>query len=166
MRLVLVLFVFLLPVKGWGVSPDIFLHASRESGIPVELLLAISHVESRFNPHALNLSGRSVFPSSRVEAEKMLQRSGDNVDVGLMQVNWGVWGRKLGVSKLDLLDSNLNVFLGAKILSHYVRARNDWWQGVGSYHSSTPERQREYVERVWRSYSRILSRVRGRFSQD
>jgi hypothetical protein len=159
--LVLVLFVLLLPVRGWGVSPDIFLHASRESGIPVELLLAVSHVESRFNPHALNVAGRSFFPSSRSEAERVLRRSGDNVDVGLMQVNWGLWGKKLGVSKLDLLNPEVNVFLGAKILRYYVRARNDWWQGVGFYHSARVERQLEYIEKVWRSYSGIVARMRS-----
>ena len=82
------------------------------------------------------------------------------VDIGLMQVNWGLWGRKLGYSKLELLDPAVNVLVGATILARYVRLRGDWWQGVGSYHSRRAERQRDYIQKVRDSYSRVLSRVR------
>lgn len=76
-----------------------------------------------------------------------------------MQVNYGIWGRKFGLSKLDLLDPALNVLVGAKILGHYVGQSQDWWEGVGFYHSPRPERQWEYIQRVWRSYRRIVSRM-------
>lgn len=153
--------VLLLAVPGWGVGPDIFLRASTQSRVPAELLLAVSHVESGFNPHALNLAGRSFFPSSRREAERLLSRSGDNVDIGLMQVNYGIWGKKFGLSKLDLLDPALNVLIGAKILGYYVERSQDWWEGVGIYHSPRPERQWGYIRRVRSSYRRILSRIRS-----
>lgn len=150
----------LLRVECWGFSPDVFIRASAATGIPVELLLAVSHVESGFHPSAINASGRSFFPLSHEEAESILKRSGDNVDIGLMQINWGHWGKKLGVSKSDLLDPRLNVFLGARILEHYVRVSGDWWQGVGLYHSVRSDRQREYIEKVWESYRRILVKLR------
>jgi soluble lytic murein transglycosylase-like protein len=126
MLMVAFFFVLLFPGSGLGVGPDIFLTASKDSGVPAELLLAVSHVESSFNPHALNLAGRSVFPSSRDEAESVLSRSGDNVDIGLMQVNYAIWGKKFGLSKLDLLDPGLNVQVGAKILGHYVKQSRGW----------------------------------------
>jgi len=160
MWLVLVFFLLVFPASALGISPDVFIRASSASGVPVELLLAVSHVESRFNPHALNVAGRPFFPSSLSEAERILRPSGDNVDIGLMQVNWGVWGRRLGYSKLELLDPALNVLVGARILARYVRLRGDWWQGVGSYHSPRAERQWDYIQKVWDSYSRVLSGVR------
>lgn len=161
MRAVVLFFLLLFPLRTWGLSPDLFIHASRLSGVPLELLLAISHVESRFNPYALNIGGRSFFPSSRAEAERVLRKSGDSVDIGLMQVNYGLWGKRFGLSKADLLDPDLNVLVGAKILSRHVRKSQDWREGIGSYHSPTPQRQKEYVEKVFQSYSRILSRVRN-----
>jgi hypothetical protein len=158
--LALVFLLVFLPTQCWGISPDVYIRASAATGIPVELLLAVSHVESGFQPTAINVSGRSFFPLSRHEAESILRRSGDNVDIGLMQINWGHWGKKLGVPKSDLLDPRLNVFLGARILEHCVRASGDWWQGVGLYHSPRSYRQREYVEKVWQSYRRLLVKMR------
>jgi len=152
----MVFLLVLLPVQCWGFSADVFLRASAATGIPVELLLAISHVESGFHPHALNVSGESAFPSSQYEAVRLLRRSGDNVDIGLMQINWKFWGNRFGLSKSELLDPQINVLVGAKILKHCIRLSERWWIGVGLYHSPENFRQREYVEKVWRSYRRVL----------
>ena len=38
-----------------------------------------------------------------------------------MQVNWGYWGDKFGLSKPELLDPQLNVLVGARILEYCVR---------------------------------------------
>lgn len=160
MRLGLVLSIVLAWTECWGSSPDVFTRASATTGIPVELLLAISHVESGFQPSAINIAGQSFQPSSRYEAEWILNRSGDNVDIGLMQINWGHWGKKFGLSKLDLLDPWLNVLLGARILEHCIKMSGSWWKGVGFYHSPYDSRQREYVEKVWQSYRRVLGKVR------
>ena len=135
------------------------MRAAAATGIPVELLLAISHVESGFQPHALNVSGRSFFPSSIYEAVRLLKRTGDNVDIGLMQVNWGFWGNRFGLSKFELLDPQLNVVAGAKILEHCIRVSGSRWKGVGLYHSPENLRQRDYIEKVWRSYRLVLTKM-------
>jgi Transglycosylase SLT domain len=160
MRLWLVISSVLICTECWGFSPDVFTRASAATGIPVELILAVSHVESGFQPSAINVSGRPFLPSSRDEAESVLKRSGDNVDIGLMQINWGHWGKKLGLSKSELLDPRLNVLLGAKILEHCVRVSGSWWKGVALYHSPHDSRQREYVEKVWQSHRRVLIKMR------
>src|SRR5262249_48106646 len=54
----------------------------------------------------------------------------DNVDIGLMQINWGHWGKRFGLSKTNLLDPWLNVFLGARILQYCVRVGGSWRNGV------------------------------------
>jgi soluble lytic murein transglycosylase-like protein len=158
--LALAFLLVFLPTQCWGISPGVYILASAATGIPLELILAVSHVESGFQPSAINVAGRSFFPLSRHEAESILKGSGANVDIGLMQINWGHWGKKLGLSKSDLLDPRLNVFLGATILEHCVRARGDWWKGVGLYHSPHDSRQRAYVEKVWQSYRRVLIKMR------
>jgi hypothetical protein len=156
----LVLLFILFSSPSWAFSADVFLRASTATGIPVELLLAISRVESGFHPHAINMSGQSFFPSSEKEALRLLRRSGDNVDIGLMQVNWGYWGDKFGLSKAELLDPQFNVLVGAKILEHCVRARKSWWRGVGIYHSQDGFRQRPYVEKVMQAYRLVLAKMR------
>ena len=160
MRLGLVLILLLIRTDCWGFSPDVYMRASAATGIPVELLLAISHVESGFQPYALNVSGRSFFPSSRYEALGILKRSSDNVDIGLMQVNWGLWGKRFDLSKFELLDPQLNVVAGAKILEHCIHISGSGWKGVGLYHSQKYLRQRDYIEKVWRSYRRVLTKTR------
>ena len=160
MKLVLVLILLLLRTDCWGFSPDVYLRAAAATGIPVELLLAISHVESGFQPHALNVSGRSFFPTSIYEAVGLLKQSGDNVDIGLMQVNWRYWGNRFGLSKSELLDPQLNVLVGAKILEHCIRVSGSWWHGVGLYHSPENYRQRAYIEKVLRSYRLVLMKMR------
>jgi hypothetical protein len=160
MRLLIVIVILLIRIDCWALTPDVYLRAAAATGLPVELLLAISHVESGFQPHALNVSGRSFFPSSYHEATGLLRRSGDNVDIGLMQVNWGLWGKRFDLSKFELLDPQLNVVAGAKILEHCVRISGNWWEGVGLYHSPENLRQRDYIEKVWRSYRLVLTKMR------
>ena len=108
----------------------------------------------------LTFQGRPFLPYSEYEALGLLKRSGDNVDIGLMQVNWGYWGNKFGLSKSELLDPQLNVLVGAKILEHCIRVGGSPWIGVGLYHSPENFRQREYVEKVWQSYRRVLIKMR------
>ena len=155
-----VLLLVLLPVQCWGFSADVFLRAAAATGIPVEMILAVSHVESGFHPHAINISGQSFFPSSHNEALGLLLHSRNNVDIGLMQVNWGYWGDKFGLSKSELLDPQFNVLVGAKILEHCVRVSGSWWKGIALYNSPHDARQREYVEKVWQSYRRVLIKMR------
>jgi hypothetical protein len=123
----------------------VFLRASAATEIPVELLLAISHVESGFHPHAINMSGQSYFPWSRNEALRLLVRSGDNVDIGLSPTSWIL---------------NSTCWSGAKILQHCVRVNGSWWKGIATYHSPRDLRQREYVNKVWQSYRRVLIEMR------
>ncbi|MEX0803792.1 MAG: lytic transglycosylase domain-containing protein [Candidatus Binatia bacterium] len=159
MRLAVILLLLLIRIDCWALTPEVYMRAAAATGIPVELLLAISHVESNFHPHALNVSGRSFFPSSQYEALGLLRRSGDNVDIGLMQVNWSYWGNRFGLSKFELLDPQLNVVVGAKILEHCIRVSGSGWKGVGLYHSPESFRQRAYVEKVWRSYRLVLTKM-------
>jgi len=159
MALIVVIALLFLRSECFGESTEIFLRASAVTRIPVELLLAISHVESGFHPRALNVAGQPFFPATLHEAESVLRRSGDNVDIGLMQINWAFWGKKLGVSKSDLLDPRLNVLLGARILEHCLKVTGDWWQAVGMYHSPDVMRQRVYIDKVSLSYRRLLTKL-------
>ena len=151
--------VMLVPLPCLAGSSDTFLRAARVTRIPVELLLAISHVESGFHPRALNLSGQPYFPSTVQEAEAILNQSGDNVDIGLMQINWAFWGKKLRIDKAQLLDPRLNVMLGARILEHCLKSSGDWWQAVGMYHSPDKARQTQYAQKVRASYRRVVERL-------
>ena len=73
--------------------------AARGANVPPDLLIAIAGAESGYHPWALNIKGRQVFCQSREEAETVLETTPtDDIDIGLMQINWRFWGPRSGVA--------------------------------------------------------------------
>lgn len=142
--------LLLLSKPAHGAAQDPFTDASAATGVPVQLLVAISQVESSRHPWALNLNGTPVYPSSREEAEKILQSAPENTDIGLMQVNFRIWGRRLGLTKVQLLDDHINIWAGAAILRFYF-SQYPFWEAVGRYHSGDRSRRIWYAWRVYRA---------------
>lgn len=61
-----------------------------EPGPPAPLVEAIARQESGLNPLALNITGKSYYPATREEAERLIQNAiaaGQSFDVGMMQTN-------------------------------------------------------------------------------
>lgn len=80
----------------------------------------------------------------------------DNVDVGIMQVNWQVHRKLVGVSFEKLLDPSVNMDYAGRYLAGLIRAHG-LWEGVGRYHSPSPTRRKAYTAKVWRAYRQIVS---------
>lgn len=152
MRWAFILTVLVFPSLSSGSPPDPFTYASSVTGIPIQLLVAISHVESSHHPWAINIDGAPIYPKSREEAQRILQSAPKNVDIGLMQINFRIWGRTLGLTKTELLNPHLNVWAGATILRYYL-SRYDFWEAIGRYHSGKRTRQIVYA---WKIYEKIL----------
>ncbi|MGH9462401.1 MAG: transglycosylase SLT domain-containing protein [Vicinamibacteria bacterium] len=134
--------------------PDLIAAAARHAGVHPDLLSSIVWVESRAWPWALNINGVSLYPRTRAEAERVLSRVGDDVDIGYAQISYRHWGRALGLRKADLLEPWANLILGALILRHSMD-REAGWGGVGRYHSATPHRKLSYAHRVAATLSMI-----------
>ena len=122
--------------------------------VPVELLNAIMQVESKGHPWALcvNLgNGKSIpiYPETYYEAAQYLSRlSTDNIDVGPWQVNYYYIGKRLGVTKIQMLDPYVSSLLAAYKLSSEIAARGYTWHAVGNYHSYNLLRKIKYVTSV------------------
>ncbi len=136
-------------------ASDPYVAAAQSTGVPIELLAAIAGAESAYHPWALNLRGRQVYCRSRAEAERLITGS-DNVDIGLMQVNFPRWGRRLDLSKRQLLDPPTNLMAGARILRECLNRSGDLWQRIGAYHSGRPDERRRYNQEVYKSYLRYV----------
>jgi soluble lytic murein transglycosylase-like protein len=136
-------------------SQSPYVLAARSSGVPLDLLVAVAGAESGYHPWALNIAGRQVYCHSREEAERLLDTS-DNVDIGLMQINWPWWGRRLGVSKRDLLDPNTNLTYGARILKECLNRRGSIWHRISDYHSGSAKERDRYNQQVYDTYLRYL----------
>lgn len=134
--------------------PELITAAARHASVHPDLLTSIVWVESHAWPWALNIDGISLYPRTRAEAEWVLGRVGDDVDIGYAQVSYRHWGRALGLRKADLLEPWTNLILGALIL-RYSMDREAGWGGVGRYHSATSHRKLSYALRVAETMSMI-----------
>jgi soluble lytic murein transglycosylase-like protein len=140
---------------------DPFTYASRATGVPVDLLVAISFVESGHNPYALNVNGKGVFPSTINEAYQILSKTSEHVDIGHMQIHYNSWGHILKISKVDLLDPYINAWAGAIIL-RYNLTRYPFWEAIGRYHTGekrdegSVENERQ-VAYAWKVYFVLIN---------
>ena len=74
----------------------------------------------------------------------------DNVDIGLFQVNYRLWGEPLGLQKEDLLNSRVCTIIGAMILTYNLQRHQDPWVAIGRYHSGNMRRMKAYQTKVSR----------------
>ena len=99
--------------------------------------------------------GYGFHPGTRVEARRFLAVSlalTDNVDIGLMQINWKTWQRDRPrpsvLNAYDLLDARINMKMGCRILAEALSRRGTFMARLGRYHSPRPERGRWFARRV------------------
>jgi hypothetical protein len=127
--------------------PELIAAAAHHAGVHPDLLTSIVWVESRAWPWALNVNGLALYSRTRAEAERVLARVGDDVDIGYAQISYRHWGRSLGLRKADLLEPWTNLVVGALILRHSMQ-QEAGWAGIGRYHSTTPHRKLAYAHRI------------------
>ena len=122
---------------------------------PPALVKAIARQESGLNPLAVNIAGKSHYPATREEAERLIREAiitGKSFDVGKMQINsW--WMRRFSIDPFSLLDPDVNEAWGKRILAEEIARHGLNWQAVGKYHSPDQERGRQYAWRIYYHYA-------------
>ena len=145
-------FLLLFPVASHA---GVFTRASHRTGVPLSILKSVAYVESGFKPFALDIDGEPYFAKSYAHAYYIARYfidKGYSVDVGLMQVNYNIWAKRLGFSLRQLLIPQNNVTAGAYILGHYILKRNNVLNGIGEYHSNNPALAGVYEEKILNAY--------------
>ena len=97
--------------------------------------------------------------TAALEALEALLGAGErNIDVGLMQINWGFNGHRVDAPEA-LLDPHRNVLVGAEILRDALRAHaGDLARALGAYHHGPDtERGRAYSAEVRRRIHALRS---------
>jgi len=133
-----------------------------ERDLPPGLLQAISLTESGFDgtphPYALRIGGRSFYPATAEQAEKLLVprrgRPVHHANVGCMQLSLAGYGWAFG-HHMGILEPEANMRMAAEYLVDWMQARGSWTAAVMRYQGGTPRAQQAYVCRVW-SYLRVL----------
>jgi soluble lytic murein transglycosylase-like protein len=142
--------------------PPLFNQVAQEFALQPEILRAIADYESGYNPWALNIEGRSIYPESKEEALDILKKNRiKSFDVGLMQVN-SFWLRKFDLNVSKALEPEENVRLGAWILRYCLDRYGYNWRAIGAYHTGSPDklpdRSKEYAVRVMQKYKKLLDK--------
>lgn len=84
---------------------------------------------------------------------RLLVAGHDNVDVGLMQVNWMYHGQNF-TDLAEAFDPYHNVKYAVSYLLRH-REKHDWWGSVGRYHSGTKHHAERYIKGVWGMYQKV-----------
>lgn len=59
----------------------------------------------------------------------------------------------------EALDPKSNVAVAAKVLAQKYQQLRDWINATAAYHSSNPEEQLKYLERIEKSWNKIVEKV-------
>jgi hypothetical protein len=124
------------------------------------LLYAIALVESGRvwadglvypSPYAVYAPGSAKAFRTKAAAEKLLRqyldRGDEGVNLGMMQVNL-YWHKDKVKRPEDLLDIEMNVLVGARILSQAISSSRDPALGIGRYSTWKSQAAREYGARI------------------
>ncbi|MDD5053083.1 MAG: lytic transglycosylase domain-containing protein [Sulfuricurvum sp.] len=109
-----------------------FEEAGRDFGIDPSLLKRIATIESSLDPNAIN------------------HNKNGTSDIGLMQINTIHLRRlsKVGVTRESLLDPQVNIYVGALLLSSHIRKRGYNLDAIGCYHSANPVYKNQWLKRL------------------
>jgi hypothetical protein len=134
--------------------------AGAEAGLPDGLLPAISLVEAGRGtgnggiapwPWTLNQGGKGMYFDTREEALAYLKQAVaegvTNIDVGCMQLNWK-WHSAGFASPEDMIDPTRNTRYAARFMVELYNRLGSWDVAAAAYHSTNPERGRNYVQKV------------------
>lgn len=143
---------------------DAAAEASTETGVPFDVLLAISTVETARNgqpwPWTVNFGGEGQWFDSATEAaasvDQALREGATNIDLGCFQLNYR-WHAKAFGSVDDMLDPQRNATYAAEYLARQYARTGDWALAAAAYHSATPEYARAYQGKFEATYARLAS---------
>lgn len=132
--------------------------ASRESGVPLEVLRAISLTETgrrsdegfRPWPWTVNMEGVGKWfedvSSARRYVDRHFVRGARSFDVGCFQINYR-WHGAAFRSLDEMFDPILNARYAANFLMELYTEFGSWSLAAGAYHSRTPKFARRYSAR-------------------
>lgn len=133
--------------------------AAAETGVPIDILLAISRVESGRRdkgtlnpwPWTINADGKGSFYPTKSEAmaaaEAHLIDGTASFDIGCFQLNIR-WHGQAFTSFDEMFDPQRNAEYAAGFLLTLYQETGSWAEAVAAYHSRTPDLAESYLEKV------------------
>lgn len=145
-----------------GLCDSAALRASAESGVPIDVLRAITRTETGRKsqsgiapwPWTVNMEGAGKWFESEKEARAYVaahfQRGARSFDVGCFQINYK-WHHKAFETIDQMFDPLANARYAARFLNELHTEFGSWTRAAGAFHSRTPK----YADRYVKRFSRI-----------
>jgi hypothetical protein len=133
--------------------------ASAATGVPVDILLAISRVETGRRrdgalspwPWTINADGKGAFYDSEAEAIAAAQTHETDgtgtYDIGCFQLNIRWHGEGFSTYQ-EMFDPGKNATYAARFLQSLYQEKGNWADAVAAYHSRTPDLAQTYLNQV------------------
>ncbi|MBM9596131.1 transglycosylase SLT domain-containing protein [Roseitranquillus sediminis] len=156
------------PVAPDAVCRDAATQASAESGVPLDVLLAISLTETgrasdgatRTWPWTVNSEGKGFWFDTHAEALAFAEGEAaggtTSFDVGCFQINYR-WHGENFASIAEMFEPVANARYAARFLTDLYQELGDWSLAAGAYHSRTPQYASRYRERFDSFRSRLAN---------
>lgn len=160
-------------IEGAKLCTHLLPQYEKQHNIPRHLLSAIASTESgRYHdglkisvpwPWTINAGGKGYYLDSKEEAiatVKALRKQGiQKIDVGCMQVN--LHHHPDAFSSLEeAFDPEKNIAYAAGFLSSLYQENKSWKRAAANYHSKTPDRGRQYIGKIYNSWSRLVEKLK------
>lgn len=139
--------------------------ASRTTGTPLEIMLAVMHVESGGYPWILNIEGkgqRFSDPFKAIKAATVAVNTGKNVDVGCFQISTRWHGKVFANNLIEMISPLRNGIYAGLYLSDLKAQHGTWAKAIAYYHSADPVRGSRYLGAVVEELTRQEMRGAGR----
>lgn len=132
--------------------------AARKHGLPPDILLAITRVETGRNhkselspwPWTVNMKGAGHWFDTEKQALSFVfqhfKNGARSFDVGCFQINYK-WHSTAFRTIEDMFDPGLGADYAAQLLKGFYAELGSWSLAAGAYHSRTPELARKYTAR-------------------
>lgn len=139
-----------------GICDRAAARAAEQTGVPIDLLLAITRVEAGRGgaepwPWTINAGGQGTFYDTRDDAisaaTRHLAAGTASFDVGCFQLNTR-WHGENFADLSEMFDPSLNANYAASFLMQLYQDSGDWSAAVSAYHSRTPDLAEAYLKRV------------------
>jgi hypothetical protein len=144
------------------------LSAAQKTGVPYEVLLAISLTETGRGrdgalspwPWAVHYDGNGYWFDTPAEAialaKSALDRGATNIDLGCFQLNIR-WHSQAFASVEDMISPDKNARYAAEYLRQLYQDSGDWGLAAGAYHSRNPDNATAYRAK----FETILAKLGG-----
>lgn len=140
--------------------------ASRETGVPLDVLRAISLTETGRKgpdgflpwPWTVNMEGTGRWFDEQTNAQAYVDqnfaRGARSFDVGCFQINYR-WHGQAFDSIEQMFEPEANARYAAEFLQRLFDELGDWTKAAGAYHSRTPKYANKYKARFERIRARL-----------